>query len=219
MNKKTDKNVRQALILWGVFILLNILINGTIPFALGKDLRAWTASPTKDVLFNLIQYGLIFLATPLILTKGWKTVRQPAFLLPLILAIIAMTLRTFIRPAAAIAVFVLVWLHARHDLSELGFRSRDLRGDAFALILMTLLMSVQGLFGGASFPFNFPAAFQAGIDRLFFNPASTTETIFYFGFMTERLSLKFGRWWTPILIGLMYGFHEMTNPDYWYKGV
>jgi Na+-transporting NADH:ubiquinone oxidoreductase subunit NqrB len=37
--------------------------------------------------------------------------------------------------------------------------------------------------------------------------------------MTERLAPKFGRWWTPVLIGLMYMVHEMTNPEYWYEGM
>jgi hypothetical protein len=55
------------------------------------------------------------------------------------------------------------------------------------------------------------------LHRLFANPASTVENLFYFGFLTERLSLKAGRWLTPLLIGLMYTAHEMTNPEYWYE--
>jgi membrane protease YdiL (CAAX protease family) len=57
------------------------------------------------------------------------------------------------------------------------------------------------------------------LDRLFANPASTTENLFYFGFLTDRLSSKFDRWWTPVMIDLMYGLHEMTNPEYWYERV
>jgi hypothetical protein len=118
MIEDTNWRSRQALTLWGVYITLNILLNGTIPFMLGRDLHAWTASPIKDVLANLIVYGLIFLVVPLILTKGWDTVRQPGFLLPLTLAILAMTLRTYIRPVAAIAVLILAWLHFRYDLAD-----------------------------------------------------------------------------------------------------
>jgi Na+-transporting NADH:ubiquinone oxidoreductase subunit NqrB len=54
---------------------------------------------------------------------------------------------------------------------------------------------------------------------LFANPASSIESFFYFGFLAERLSHKTGRWLTPLLIGLMYSVHEMTNPEYWYEGM
>jgi hypothetical protein len=219
ITENTEQRARQALILWGVFIVLNILLNGTIPFLLGKDLQAWTASPIKDVLFNLIQYSIVFLVAPLILTMGWDTVRQPGFLLPLAFAILAMTLRTYFRPVTVIAVLILAWLHYRYDLSEMGFRSHGWRGDAVAVLLVAMLLSVQRFFRDESFTLQFTSAFFAGVDRLFLNPASTTEYMFYFGFLTERLSSKFGRLWTPILIGLMYGIHEMTNPEYWYEGV
>jgi hypothetical protein len=45
------------------------------------------------------------------------------------------------------------------------------------------------------------------------------ENLFYFGFLAERLSPKIGRSLTPLLIGLMYTIHEMTNPEYWYEGM
>jgi membrane protease YdiL (CAAX protease family) len=216
---KENKCVDHALILWGVFILAAILINGTIPFILGKDLHAWTASPTKDVLFNLVTYSGIYLVVPLLLTKKWETVRQPGFLFPLIVAIIAMTLRTFVRPVAALAVLAIAYLHWHFDLSELGFRSRGWRGDVIAILLMGLLGFMQTFFSPALLSFAPVTAFLGMLDRLFANPASTTENLFYFGFLTERLSSKFGRWWTPLLIGLMYGLHEMTNPEYWYERV
>lgn len=214
-----NSHARQASIVWGVFIFLNILLNGTIPFVLGRDMRTWTAAPIKDILVNLVIYSLIFLVIPLVLTKGWTTVRQPAFLLPLTLAILAMTLRTFLRPVAAIAVLILLWLHYRYDLSELGFRTRGWRGDVVAVLVIALLLGMQRFFRNEPFSLHFMPAIQAGIDRWFFNPASTVENLFYFGYLTERLSRKFGNWWTPPLVGLMYGFHEMTNPEYWYEGV
>jgi len=219
MIENAEQRAKQALILWGVYIVLTILLNGTILFILGRDMQVWTASPAKDVLINFIIYGVIFLVVPLILTKEWSMVRQPGFLLPLTLAILAMTLRTYVRPVAAIAVFALAWLHYRYDLSELGFRSRGWRGDVIGALLIAMLLSVQRFFSNAPFTLHFTTAFFAGVDRLFLNPASTTENLFYFGFLAERLSYKFGRWWTPLLIGLMYGFHEMTNPEYWYENM
>lgn len=218
MAENVEQRARQALILWGAYIILTILINGTIPFALGKDVHAWTASSQKDVLANLIVYGLIFLFVPLILTKGWDTVRQPGFLLLLLLAFLAMTLRTYLRPVSAIAVLVLAYLHYHYDLSDLGFRSRGWRGDVAAVLLIALLSGTQRLFSVRPFSIHVEDAFFAGMDRLFFNPASTTENLFYFGFLAERLSYKFGKLWTSLLIGLMYMLHEMTNPEYWYEG-
>ena len=214
-----NQHTNQALILWGVFILSAILINGTIPFILGKDLHAWTASPIKDVLFNLVTYSGIYLVVPMLLVKKWETVRQPGFLFPLVVAILAMTLRTYVRPVATLAVLAIAYLHLRYDLSELGFRSHGWRGDLIAILLMELLSIMQLFFSPGAHTFTPGAAFLGMMDRLFANPASTTENLFYFGFLTDRLSSKFGRRWTPLIIGLMYGLHEMTNPEYWYEGV
>ena len=57
------------------------------------------------------------------------------------------------------------------------------------------------------------------LDRLFANPASSVENLFYFGFLAERLSYLVGQWLTPPLIGLMYTAHEISNPEYWYGGM
>lgn len=213
------KRAKQALFVWGLFIIIHVLLNGTIPFILGRDLHAWTASLVKSILFNLIQYGLVFLVIPLILTKEWATVRQPAFFLPLLFAIVSLTLRDILRPMAALSVFILAYLHTRYDLSDLGFHSYGWRGDIIAVLCIALLSSVQRLFNSEPFSFHLVNALFAGLDRLFLNPASTTESIFYFGFLAERLSHKLGRGWTALLIGLMYTLHEMTNPEYWYEGM
>ncbi len=66
---------RQAFLLWGIFFVLAVIVNGTIPFMLGVDLHAWTQSTIKSVLFAFVFYTVLFLAVPLILIKGWKTVR------------------------------------------------------------------------------------------------------------------------------------------------
>ena len=208
----------QALFVWGVFIALAVIINGTIPFILGFDLHTWTYSPLKDVMFNLIIYGGLFLVVPLVLTKGWATVRQPAFFMPLIIAVLAMTLRTFFRPTAALAVIILIYLHWRFDLSKLGIQSSGWKGDMIAILLFGLIYLAPSLLQSNPIPSALGNAFLASLDRLFLNPASTTEYLFYFGFLAERLSHKTGRWMTPLIIAAMYTAHEMSNPEYWYEG-
>jgi len=63
------------------------------------------------------------------------------------------------------------------------------------------------------------SAVVAALDRLFLNPASSVENLFYFGFLEERILPRCGKWVTPILIGLMYTAHELSNPEYWYSGL
>lgn len=209
---------RQVLILWCLFFTAVVLFNGTIPFILGVDLHAWTASPLKSVLFAFIFYAVLFLAVPLVLIKGWNTVRQPAFLVPLFLAMLAVSVWHFFHWAAAIAIIVLVYLHRRYNLSGYGLSSKGLRGDLLAILLMGLLGFVPVLMQASSSFHSFSpgTAFLTGLDRLFGNPASSVENLFYYGFLAERLSHRTGRWLTPPLIGLMYTAHEMSNPEYWY---
>jgi len=74
-----DHRAWQAFGVWLVFIIVVVLINGTIPFALGNDMRAWSFSTAKGFLFGLLIYGGLFLVAPVILAKGWRTVRQLIF--------------------------------------------------------------------------------------------------------------------------------------------
>ena len=217
--RSEEHPTRDALIVWCVFILLNIAINGTIPFVLGNDLRGWSTSRVQTLLFGLVQYGIMFTVVPLILIKGWETVRQPMFLIPLCVAVIAITFALVYRGVMAIAVFMLIYLHWRFDLSEFGIRSRGWKGDALAALLVGLLYASPSLMAVSSPSFDFVGALTAWADRAFANPASTVENLFYFGFLTERLSQKTGRWLTLFLIGAMYAAHEMTNPEYWYGGM
>ena len=60
---------------------------------------------------------------------------------------------------------------------------------------------------------------RAGLDRLLANPASSVESLFYFGFVAERPSARTGKWLTLFLIAAMYTAHEMTNPEHWYEGM
>ena len=207
---------REALLVWCAFFLLAVLLNGTIPFFLGADLHAWTESAVKTILFAFVFYAVLFLAIPLILLKGWRTVRQPAFLIPLGIAMLSITAWHFFRWAAAIVVAVLAYLHWCYNLSDYGIRSRGWRVDLLAILLIGLLALIPLLIGRSLDALTPGVAFLAGLNRLFANPASTVENLFYFGFLTEQLSHRAGKWLTPLLIGLMYAAHEMTNPEYWY---
>ncbi|MFQ5892254.1 MAG: hypothetical protein ACE5HW_05625 [Candidatus Methanofastidiosia archaeon] len=211
-----ERRTRQALLLWGVFIIAIIILNGTVQFAMGIDMHAWSYSETKSILFGLIIYAGLFLVVPLILIKGWETVRDPEFLLPLLVAITAITLFNTIRGIAAISIGVLVYLHWRFDLSEFGIRSRGWKGDVVVVLFLGLLSLVLVFLQPGPHSFMPVNALLAALDRLFANPASTVENLFYFGFLTERLSNKTKKL-TPFLIGLMYTTHEVTNPEYWYE--
>ncbi len=210
---------KQALLLWCVFFLFLILFNGTVPFLLGIDLHAWTQSRLKSVLFGLIFYAGLFLVAPLVLIKGWKVVRQPAFLLPVCLAVAAITLGGIFHWTVAIAIAVLGYLHRRFDLSGYGIRSRGWKGDVLAVLVIGVLGLFPLLMGAPARPFSVAPAVYTGLERWFANPAASFENLFYFGFLTERLSYQTGRWLTPVLIGLMYTAHEMSNPEYWYGGM
>jgi hypothetical protein len=122
----------------------------------------------------------------------------------------------FFWPGVTVAVGALAYLHWRFDLSGYGIRSRGGRGDIAAVLLMGLLGLVPILMRGRPSGISLMPAATAALTRLFANPASSIENLFYFGFMTERLSYRAGRWLTPLLIGLMYTAHEMSNPEYWY---
>ena len=218
MNKKQLPEWIRALILWGAFVLAVIIIHGTIPFVLGADMRAWVYSPAHILLVGLLGYGILFTAIPLICIKGWQTVRQPAFLIPLLLTVAAFALFDVLRGIAVVGVLALAYLHRRYDLSDYGIRSNGWKGDLLAILFLSVLSILPSLFRPLTFssPSN---ALLAGLDRMFANPASTAENLFYFGFVTERLSHKTGKWLTPFLVGLMYVAHEMTNPEYWYEGM
>lgn len=212
---ETNRAVKQALLMWAIFIALMVLLNGTIPFLLGADLRAWTASPVKGVLFDWIFYAGLFLIVPMILTKGWGTVRQPSFSIPLLIAAIGIGMRHFFHFGPILILPVLFYLHRRFDLSALGLRSSGWKGDLGAVLFMGGLSLTPLLFPGPH-PFTPDNAFAAALDRLFANPASTVENLFYFGFLTQRLLSKTGVWFTPLIVASMYTLHEMSNPEYWY---
>ncbi len=218
LTSRTEKRIKQAIITWGVFISLAVLINGTIPFILGYDLHEWTNSIIKAIFFSLVIYAGLFLLVPLVIVKGWHTFYQPSFLIPVLLAVVGLVLwRPIHRYTAIIVVIILAYLHWRFDLSELGFQSRGIKGDISAILLMGVLSLLPQIVQGMPATLMLNKGLLASMDRLFGNPASTVENLFYFGFLAESLSHKTGKWLTPVLIGLLYTLHEMSNPEYWYS--
>lgn len=218
LSPSAGRPVRQALWLWLVFFVSLVLFNGTIPFLLGRDLHAWTVSPAKRFLLSLVLYGGFCFSAPLILVKGWTVVRRRSFLLPCLAALAAITFWSTLRGIAAVVVVVYAYLHWRFDLSPLGFRTRSWKGDLAVLLGVGLVVLAAVLFQSRLAPYPWEKSALGVLDRMFANPASTVENVFYFGFLAERLVDKAGRWLTPPLIAGMYTLHEMTNPEYWYGG-
>ncbi|MGZ7067581.1 MAG: hypothetical protein ACXVHT_04715 [Methanobacterium sp.] len=217
-NNSSENQFKLAIKVWILFIILAVLINGTILFALGYDLHNWTYSIYKGFLFYEVIYIALFLIVPLILVKGWETVKKADFLIPLIIIVVAITLiRPFTPFAAALMVVLLLYLHYRFDLSSLGIRSLGWKGDLIAILFLVFIGFLPSLLQGHLHSPALLNGISGGLERMFANPASTVENLFYFGFLTERISFKTGEW-TPLIIGGMYTLHEMTNPEYWYSG-
>ncbi len=210
-----DRRAMQGLLVWGVFFVLLVAINGTIPFLLGADLHAWTGSLVKALLIDIVIYAGLFLIVPMVLTKGWETVRQPAFLIPLLIGVLGVALHHFIHYSPLLVIPVVAYLHGRYDLSGLGLRSSGWKGDLAAILIMGGLSLLLLFFPGQHL-FTPGKAFAAFLERLLANPASTVENLFYFGLLTQRLIPRIGPWLTPLIIAGMYTLHEMSNPEYWY---
>ena len=174
--------------------------------------------PKRQLIGTLI-YGVMFLAVPVALVVERRALRDPDLWLALVFALMALALWPAARPAGLIVLIVIVCLHARYDLSGLGLRSRGWRRDLAAIaMLATVSLGLTAIQNGTADP-SLGSALAAALDRMLFNPASTVENLFYFGFLTERLSRWLGVWVTPVAVGSLYVFHEMTNPEYWYVGL
>jgi hypothetical protein len=143
----------QVILLWVVFFVTTVIINVFIPFILGVNLREWTYSPIKFMLSGFVVYALLFMVVPLILIKGWDVLRQPSFLLPLVLAIVALTLWYSLRGIAVVAVIVLAYLHRRFNLSEYGIRSCGWKGDILAILIIASLGLVPLLLSNEPYKF------------------------------------------------------------------
>ncbi len=147
-------------------------------------MHAWTYSTVKSLIFSSLFYSGLFLITPLILLKGWKTVRQSSFITPLIFATVGLMLRVLFPFAAAAVLAALAFLHWRFNLSAIGLQSRGWKGDAGAVLLLGTLYSILVLLQPDSPSFSLPNGVWAMLARMFANPASTTENLFYFGFFS-----------------------------------
>jgi hypothetical protein len=210
---------RQAFIVWILFFTTTVAINLIIPLIFGLNLHDWTYSNAKGFLLFSINYAGFFLILPLLLIKGWNTFRRPSFIVPVAFAAVSVVLWYPIHYIATIAIVVYVYLHRRFDLSDLGFRSKGLKGDVATIVIAGAYGIIEALASSTSLQFVILPALSATIFRMFGNPASTVENLFYFGFLTDRISKQLNRYATPFLIGVMYTLHEVSNPEYWYEGL
>ncbi len=209
---------RRAIKVWLLFFVILVMINGTVPFILGYDMHSWISSPTKLLLGNFVIYGGLFLVLPLLLIKGQNVVRKPSFLIPLAIAVVGVGVWNYVPYSASLAIVAVIYLHRRFDLSGYGFKSKGWKGDVVAILLYGSVQVLTVFFKPGPLSVSLANGVAIGVFRLFANPASTVETFFYFGFVTERLSRKTGTVLTPPLVGAMYTAHEMSNPEYWYGG-
>ncbi len=215
---RKNRNARQSLMVWLLFFAVTLTINIVIPLAFGIDLRAWTYSSVKGLLLSGVVYAGFFIVVPLTLTKGWSLVKKPSFLVPMLAAMISVIVWYQVPYMATVAIAVFVYLHWRFDLSGLGFKSKGWRGNVVALALVGLLALIQVSFSLGALQLAFFPALSAALFRMFSNPASTVENLFYYGFLTERLGNLRSHYIVPIAVGAMYTAHEITNPEYWYAG-
>jgi hypothetical protein len=213
------KKAKQALIIWAFFFAVTVALNLIIPIALGLNLHDWTYSNAKGLLLFSINYAGIFLILPLLITKGWSTFKKPSFIIPVAATAVSVVLWYPLHYIATIAVVVYIYLHWKFDLSELGFRSRGWKGDTAAIAIIGGLGLLQALASSIVLQLDVLPAFFATAFRMFGNPASTVENLFYFGFLTDRIGKRLNRYAVPFLIGTMYTLHEMSNPEYWYEGL
>lgn len=215
--RETSLKARQALITWGLFFAATVMINLLIPLAFSIDLYTWTYSDAKGLLLFTVNYAGFFLIVPLGFTKGWSFLKKPSVLLPIIAAALSVILWYPLHYIATVAIIVYIYLHLRFDLSELGFRSKGWKGDLVAIAIVGSLGIIQPLVSSTPLQ-DVTLGLGATIFRMFGNPASTVENMFYYGFVTNRIGNRYNRYVVPFLIGAMYTAHEISNPEYWYEG-
>ncbi len=210
---------RQGLLVWVLFFAATVVINLLVPLLLGLDLRDWSFSDAKRLLLFIVDYAGFFLVVPLVLTKGWMAFKRPSFIIPVAAASVSVVIWSSVPYVAVIALIVLGYLHWRFDLSELGFRTKGYKGDAAAILLVGSLGLLQAFAASSLLEFALLPALYSALFRMFGNPASSVENLFYYGFLTERFGNQWRRYLVPFLIGALYTVHEMSNPEYWYQGV
>ncbi len=208
-----------VLIMWFIFIILLVIMNKTIYFIFGIDVKDWTNSKIKSLLINVIIYGFVFFIIPILYVKkndikgNWILI---SCLLCGLLGLFLSTYSKWFNLLLFISVFILL---LRGDLYNLGFEKIKIWEYIIMSIIYILLYSIPSLFSWGNSNNNLNNTIISVIDRMFLNPASTVEYIFYYGFLGKRLILILGKILTPIILGLMYVLHEMSNPEYWYENV
>jgi hypothetical protein len=119
----------------GLFFAVTVTINLLIPLIFGFNMHDWTYSNAKGLLLFSINYAGFFLILPLVLTKGWGTVKKPNFI-PVAATAISVVLWYPLHYIATIAIVVYIYLHWKFDLSDLGFKSKGWKGDVTAIIIV-----------------------------------------------------------------------------------
>jgi hypothetical protein len=208
----------RALAVWLGFFGVAAALNFLVPTWAGIDLEAWTYSALKRALIFTLVYGLWFTAVPLLDEKGWAGLRRRDLLGLGAVAVLGSALAAAQPWFAAATVGTLALLHVRGDLSGLGVRSRGALGDALAVALLVAASALDLLGRGPDLRLDWRAGLAAALARLFANPASSVENLFYFGYLTERLARRIRGWAAPVVAGL-YTLHEMSNPEYWLEGM
>jgi hypothetical protein len=87
-----EKRASQTIIVWILFFAATVPINLLMPVILGINMHDWTYSNAKGLVLFSINYAGFFLILPLILTKGWNTVKKPSFLIPMVAAAVSVVL-------------------------------------------------------------------------------------------------------------------------------
>lgn len=218
-NSQSKSKARQALIVWVLFFSSTVVINLLLPLLLGLDLRDWSSSDAKRLLLSSVDYAGFFLIIPLMLTKGWGVFKKTSFIVPVAVAAVSVVIWSSFHYVAVIALLVYAYLHWRFDLSELGFRTKGWKGDAVAILIVGSLGLLQSFAASSLLELAVLPAFLSTMFRMFGNPASSVENLFYFGFLTERFGNQWSRYLVPFFVGALYTAHELSNPEYWYQGV
>ncbi len=204
---------------WAIFFAATFFINLLVPFLFGFDLRGWSSSDAKAFLLFVVDYAGFFLIVPLLLVKGWRVFKRLSFIVPLAAAAVSVVVWQLVPYIAVIALVSYAYLHLHFSLSELGFRTKGYKGDVAAILLVGGLGLLQAFAASNLLQFAVLPAFYSALFRMFGNPASSVENLFYYGFLTERFGNYWSRYIVPFLVGALYTAHEMSNPEYWYQGV
>lgn len=207
------------ILIWFVFIFLAIIFNRTIQFIFGFDVKNWTYSTLKSLLFNIFIYGIVFYIIPIFYTNRKNLKWNWLIYICSFLSILGLGLSIYSRWFNILLYISVVILIIKGYLTNLGFERIKFWEFILLTIFYGILYLIPVLVTRSNQNLTINDAISSLIDRMFLNPASTVEFIFYFGFIGKRLSLMLGKIITPIALGLMYTIHEISNPEYWFENI